>query len=152
MADLDPKLREYATDRQWELLSALVEHGSERKAAAALGVAKSIFHSIKRAVAAKASRSGYSPDHNFIHPVPDGFKLANLTQHYVDGELRQQWIKPSLDAERQHEMFMAAIDAMTSAAPRIKPTKGPAVSTDALMACYPVGDHHLGMMAWRGKP
>ena len=29
---LDPNLREFATDRQWELLQAWEEHGSSRKA------------------------------------------------------------------------------------------------------------------------
>lgn len=149
MKTLDEKLRPYATDRQWQLLEAAAKEGSDKAAARVLKIDDRNFYQARRAVAAKASRHGYSPDHNFIHPVPDGFKLANLTQHYVDGELRQQWIKPSLDAERQHEMMVAAIEAMTSSVPRIKPTiKMPKVSTDALMACYPIGDHHLGMMAW----
>ena len=61
---IDPKLREFATVRQLEYIEALEQHGSSRKAAAALGVNKSAINEALAAVRKKAAQSGYSPTQN----------------------------------------------------------------------------------------
>ncbi len=65
--ELDPELRQYATDRQWEKLTALQEHGTERLAANALGIGRSSVHSTKKAVLANAARHGYAPEYDLTH-------------------------------------------------------------------------------------
>lgn len=42
-----------------------------------------------------------------------------------------------------------AIEAMTEDLPRLPPRgAGPEVTDDRLMCCYPIGDLHVGMLAW----
>lgn len=148
--ELDPNLQEYATDSQWKKLTAIKTHGSERKAANALGITRSAFGKAKRAVTKKAAERGYSPAHDLLHSVPDGYRIRGTSTLYDSetGEPKIQWVKSERDAERQHEMFMAMVDGLASELPRVKPTKAPKTSQADLMTCYPVGDHHLGMLAW----
>jgi hypothetical protein len=146
---LDDSLRPFATEAQWRHLTALAEHGSERKAAEALGVNKRVFTQSKAAVTAKAARQGWSPSHDLTRTVPDGYMIKGVSTLYnKDGDTVLQWVKSKEDLARQAELFRHAIDAFTSALTRAKPTKVPSVETDDLLSCYPIGDHHLGMLAW----
>lgn len=149
MSFRDETLREYATDAQWRMICAVWDHGSARKAAAALGFHHSAVTRALQAVENKASRQGYSPDHDMLRPVPDGFHLKGTSTLYdQDGNQRLQWVKTNIDHERQAELFREAIAALCETLPKAKPVK-PAKSHESdLMACYPVGDHHLGMYAW----
>ena len=54
-------LREYATPKQLEYLQAIDAHGSERKAAEALGVSKSTVRSAVERVARKATQQADAP-------------------------------------------------------------------------------------------
>lgn len=147
---LDPNLKQYATEKQWEKLQAIEKHGSERAAAAATGTDKSNFNTARRVVLFRAAQHGYAPDHDMTHPTPDGFKLKGTSTLYdvQTGEAKIQWVKTTADQERQLGMFREAVKAMADDLPRVKPQKGPKSFTPDLMACYPVGDHHLGMLSW----
>ncbi len=85
-----------------------------------------------------------------IPPPPDGFKTAGISTLYnkETGEPIIEWVKLSADAKRQEEIFREVIDELTSDLPRVKPVTAPKQVNASLMACYPVGDHHLGMMSW----
>jgi len=144
------KLAEYATDRQKEILQAIQSEGSERKAAVKLGISKSTIGSAKKEVVRKAALMGYSPKHNLVHPVPDGFKLKGASTMYdmATGEAKIQWVKSTIDVERQEEIFREAIQGMADALPKCEPITPPQHTDSNLAACYPVGDHHLGMLSW----
>jgi hypothetical protein len=143
-------LNEYATPRQRAILAALVSEGSGSKAATKLGMSKSAVNGARRAVINKAAQRGYSPDHGMVHPVPDGFKLKGTSTLYdaATGEAKIQWVKSTADQVRQDEIFREALEAMAEALPRAEPIKAPEFLDANLAACYPVGDHHLGMLAW----
>ena len=55
---LVPALREFATDRQWEILSAIESEGSEVKAAKKLGCVKSNVSCAVARVKQKAAKHG----------------------------------------------------------------------------------------------
>tara|TARA_R110000823_G_C15893173_1_gene496180 strand:+ start:61 stop:1224 length:1164 start_codon:yes stop_codon:yes gene_type:complete len=146
---VDENLRRFATDRQWEILCSLDKEGSERKAGAALGCSNSVIGRVKKAVLRKAALAGYSPDHDMIHAVPDGFNLRGVSTYYDrDGKARGQWVKSAADKERQTEIMQEAVAALVEAVPRAEPIPAPASSNADLMAFYPVGDHHIGMLSW----
>jgi hypothetical protein len=87
----------------------------------------------------------------YIPPdVPDGFKVTGRSTlvDMTTGEPRLEWIKTSADKERQEQMFQEALAAFSEKLPRVKPIKGPKSVSSDLMAVYPVGDHHLGMLSW----
>jgi hypothetical protein len=150
MAQADEKLKPYATDRQWEVMEAVAETGSLRAAARKLGIQYSAVNRQHAAVIKKAAINGYAPDHDLIYPVPPGQRLRGAST-LIDrrtGESVMQWIKTSADDEKREIFFREAVEAMKDEAPRFAPIKGPAVASTSLCACYPIGDHHTGMLAW----
>jgi len=146
---LDEGLRPYATDKQWKKLKAIEQHGSERAAAKALGLHRASFYATKQAVLKKAALHGYAPDYDLIHPVPDGMKLRGVSTLYdTSGDPKIQWVKSEADKERQEEIVREMVAGLTEDLPRISPTAPPKTTSENLMACYVVGDMHLGMLAW----
>ena len=75
--ELDPNLEQFATERQWEILSAWNDHGSQRKAAESLGVSPRLIHQAREDVLKKAALRGYTPEFGKFnaHGVPPGFVL-----------------------------------------------------------------------------
>lgn len=147
----DPKLREYATDRQWELLTAMWEHGGIKPAARALECDPQNIRRARAIVLKKAAQHGYAPDHDMIHPVPDGFKLKGTSTLYdaITGEKKIQWVKTTADWQRQQEIMMEIAAELAADLPRLEPTPPPQTVLDNdLLVAYPVGDLHLGMLSW----
>lgn len=146
----DDTLLQYATERQAECLRAYWEHDSIRKAADALGINNRAVWGAISAVKKKAARQGYSPEHDMRHVVPDGFKVKGVSTYYdKDGKPRGQWVKSAEDRERQLEILREGIEAMTADLPRLAPrTSTPDGLDGRLMACYPIGDLHVGMLSW----
>lgn len=97
---------------------------------------------------AKLARQGWSPEHDMTKTVPDGFHLKGTSTLYKDGEAVIQWVKTSIDHERQRELMVAACEAMAAELPQVDPVACPAATMSSLMAVYPIGDAHIGMRAW----
>ena len=150
MRDRDDHLREYATDRQWEVLEAVWSVGSIAGAARDLGVERCTVQSALRAVAAKAARAGYAPDHDLTHPTPPGYALRGSSTLYDarTGAPIVQWVKTREDPEELERLMVERIKALAADLPRITPTSPPTATTDRLMVGYPIADLHLGMYAW----
>lgn len=129
-----------------DLISALRLHGSNRKAATALGLN---VRTVERRRAALALK-GWSPEHDMTRRVPDGFKVKGTSTLYRDdGTIAAQWVKSSADRERQAEMLREAMSAMVDDLPKV--AKRPATRADhakSVMAAYVLGDPHFGMRAW----
>lgn len=144
-------LTEYCTTtRQAEQLEAVIKaDGNQTKAARALGVShQTVSKTIKRLKAVAASK-GWSPDHDMRKKVPEGFGVKGTSTLYgKDGELKLQWVKTQRDAEEQFEILQEVVQAMCEDVPRVMPTPAPLVETVDWEVHYPIGDYHLGMMAW----
>jgi len=147
---IDKQFKEFATDRQWEYYVAYMENGqSSSKVAQKFDVnARTVRRSLEW-LKSKAVKAGYSPDHDWLHSVPVGQKIKGVSTYYgPEGEVKGQWVKSTEDAQRQQEMFNAMVEGFTDTLPREEPTPAPKMDSSPLMACYPVGDHHMGMLAW----
>lgn len=143
------QLKKYATDRQWTYLQAIDEHGSIRKAAKALGIGHQTIVRGRQAVLRRAAKAGYSPEHDMKHTVPDGFLVKGVSTYYdEEGNPKAQWVKSSIDHESREALIREAVEALAEDIPKAKPTKARGVFNSDLMACYPIGDHHFGMLAW----
>lgn len=149
---IDGRVRELATERQREIIDAVNEHGSHRKAAKALGIRPTTVDKRIKEAKRRAARAGYSPEHGMTHPVPDGFHARGVSTLYdADGNIRQQWVKSQKDREYEHDVLIDAIQTIaepfagTSAAPECKEK----AHDPDLMTAYIIGDHHFGMHAWR---
>jgi hypothetical protein len=129
-----------------QLIAALREHGSGRKAAKALGINPRSLWARKAALA----RKGYSPEHSMTHTVPDGYVVKGVSTMYRDdGTVAAQWVKSTQDAERQLAMMREAIDAMVVDLPKLPARKAKGTYLPDLMTVYPIGDLHAGMRSWR---
>jgi len=147
---VDPELRQFCTDRQWQVLEALGQEGSHRKAAIALGCARNVVSQVVKSVNIKAAARGYSPDHDMSHQTAPGFVVKGTSTLYGDdGQVKSQWVKTNQDQESQLEALRDAVEAMTADVPRMKPVAAPKSTDASLLNLYVITDFHMGMLAWR---
>lgn len=145
----DPKLKEFAAPRQLAYLEAVEQYGSERKAASALGVSRGTVANAVAAVRKRAAKQGYSPDHDLTHTVPDGYIVKGVSTYYDDeGKPRGQWVKSTIDNDRQEAIMREAFAAMAETLPRVKPVVAPRETKSDLCNVYTLTDCHLGALAW----
>ena len=146
----DEKLKQYATPRQLEVLEAIEKHGSQGKAAKALGIVRGTLFKSVQSVKKRAAKAGYSPEHDMTRTVPDGFLVRGVSTMYdKNGRVAAQWVKSAIDRERQEAIMREAFEAMAETLPRVEPRPVPTLEYDnKLMACYPIGDAHIGMYSW----
>lgn len=148
MSKIDPKLIEFATSRQIDYIKAIEEHGSARKAAKALGLAKSAVTEAMSRLRAHAARQGYSPDHDMTRTVPDGFKVKGVSTYYdKEGKAAGQWVKSAVD---EQAMALLIRDIVSGFVADIGPLDAPPAPLDFQSDVIPwiqIGDAHLGMLA-----
>lgn len=147
---IDPKLKDWTTtDKQRQCIDAINAHGSHGKAAKALGLSKGTIGNTIAIVKARAALAGYAPDHDMTRSVPDGFMVKGVSTYYdKDGKPSGQWVKSSVDADRQRELVKQAYSAMAQDLPRQKPIKGPAKTNSQLANVYTLTDSHVGALCW----
>ena len=118
------------------------EHNSSERAAR---------HS-KQRLLAKAAKQGYSPDHDWNHPVPDGHKIKGVSTFYdEDGKPVRQWVKSQTDEQRQFQILVERLEKSIEGLKTFKPTKPPATVDDDLASLLTITDFHLGMYAWEAE-
>lgn len=139
----------YATERQRELIEAVIQHGSNRAAARALNMHPSIIDRALIRAKRNAALKGYAPEYDMVHPVPEGFMVKGVSTYYDnEGKPRGQWVKSSVDLEQQARMIREAAAAMAEELPRLKPLPNPGLVQDHLCNVYTLTDSHVGMLAW----
>ena len=149
MTDFDDAILEFATDRQREYLLAWREYGSMRSAAEALGVHWRNVIQAKERVLKKAAMRGHSPQHDMVHPVPDGFVVKGVSTYYNDeGKPTGQWVKSSLSHQALLDALREAVDALKDEIVPVEPITAPGFTEAALCNLYTFTDYHLGMLAW----
>ena len=147
---IDPRLEEFATDTQRKILKAVLEHGNHRKAAKALGIAHGTVGDSMSALKRAAARRGYAPDHDMTRPAPAGFAVKGTSTYYDDeGKVRGQWVKTNRDHSQTEELLREFVQELCKDVKPLSPLgEMPAHSDADLLAVYPQGDPHVGMMAW----
>lgn len=145
---IDPKLIEFATVREIEYIDAIEQHGSMRKAAKALGVAKNAVQESMARLKARAALKGYSPAHDLVHPIAPGQMLRGASTLYKDGKAVIQWVKTSADQQQMEEIMRAAAAAMAEDLPRARPVKAPALTNAKLANVFTLTDAHVGALCW----
>lgn len=145
----DEGYREYATESQWAYAEAWWRSGNTRAAAEEFGVHHTSVLRAIQAIEAKAARAGYAPQHGMIQTAPPGYAIRGTSTLYdADGTARLQWVKTKQDPDAMLMLAQEAAVSLAETLPRIKPSAAPSHTATALMAGYPIGDHHLGMYAW----
>ena len=143
------EILEYATDRQKEYYLAYCELKSNRQVAKRFNVSETSVRKSLKDLKLKAAQKGYSPEHNMTHTVPDGFKVKGVSSLYdQDGQLKAQWVKSTADQERQRILLEESIKAMAEDLPKVVHRDYELEASSSLLAAYPIGDAHIGMLSW----
>jgi hypothetical protein len=147
---IDEGLRQFATVRQLEIIDAVNLHGSHGKAAKSLNVCKGTVQGAMDALRRKAANRGYSPDHDMTRTVPDGYMVKGVSTYYnAEGKPSGQWVKSSIDANRQEQLIKEFITILAQDIKGLAPlTPVPENNNSDLMCVYPMGDPHFGLYAW----
>ncbi len=150
---LDEKLKEFATERQGEYFDAVNKHGSNQKAAKALGVGRRTVDQSLKALKKKAALHGYSPEHDMTKPSPVSHIVKGTSTLYdEDGNQKMQWVKTNVKAQDIADITQLIVDALVDQiAGASKRIKTPKVSSTDLLTVYPMGDPHIGMYAWQDE-
>jgi hypothetical protein len=144
----DPRLREFATPQQATYLDAVLEHGGKRAAARALKVGKSTIDDSLDRLVRSAARRGYSPEHDMMRTVPDGFLVKGVSTYYdKDGNPSGQWVKSAVDPERQREIMREALRGFIEDAGQLVAPPAPLDFQSDVIPWIQIGDAHLGMLA-----
>jgi hypothetical protein len=86
------------SERQREIIQLRAEGLSAEKVSESIGIARRTILATCARVKANAAKQGYSPDHDMIHTVPDGFTVSGTSTLYKDGTPLMQWVKSKNDA------------------------------------------------------
>ena len=106
----------------------------------------------KQRLLTRATKQGYSPEHHWNHPVPDGHKIKGVSTFYdEEGNPVRQWVKSQTDEQRQFEILVERLESSVEGLPKFKPTKPPEKVDDDLASLLTITDFHLGMYAWEAE-
>lgn len=145
---IDPGLIDYATPTQKKYAEAVIEHGSARAAAEALGVGKtSVTHAIAT-MKNEAARRGYAPGH-WEAGVAPGYRMGKVTVQRGPNGVERTWERQSPDEAEAAARLLAMIAAAKEDLFPVQPLSTPLRCDDDLITIYPVGDPHAGLYSWK---
>lgn len=135
----------YVTPTQARYLDAVKQHGSERAAANALGVAhNAVWEAIDR-VKKAAARHGHAPGH-FDNGTAPGFRIGKVTIQRGPGGVERVWERQSpehADRIRNIEEMVRHVAADLAGMSPLRPR--PNAPSASLLATYWFGDPHFGL-------
>ncbi len=148
-ADMQASLHLLEGD-ELEYVKAVLDAGSNTKAAKKLGVDRRTMDRRIKGVFSRLVRKGWAPSHDLVHPLPPGRVLGKTTTLYKDGAAVMQWVAAHPDDEHFERIAQEAMEAFKSEIPRAEPTSIPRrlESDPDLVTAYILTDYHLGMLAW----
>jgi hypothetical protein len=84
-----------------------------------------------------------------VDVVPQGHAIKGVSSLLgPDGEVKAQWVKTCAQND-ERQAWLDAIRDIGAALPMIEPVSLPPQQDRDLLAVYPVGDPHIGLLAWR---
>ena len=146
---IDPELYKYCTPRQKQILEAIDRLGSAKAASIELGINSGGASDAHIAVKKKAALYGYSPDHDFTRPVPEGYVAKGVSTYYnAEGKPAGQWVKASLSHQALVDAMRETVDGFKDQIDPASVIIAPAACEEHLCNLYTFTDYHLGMLAW----
>lgn len=147
-------LASFGTPIEAACAAALLEHRDIIRAASAMQLEPGQLRAHLSELQRRAARRGWSPGGGETPPVPIGYHVKGKSTYYQvgpHGERRAagEWIKTNADEEHKLASLLSALQVPVSELPRALPrTRTTQTLDDDLLAVYPMGDPHIGMLAW----
>jgi len=144
-----PELIDYALNDTQKKVVLLSEKMSYQQIGDHLGVTKGVVSNTMRGVKARASRQGFSPEHDMTRAAPETHLVKGTSTYYdEDGKIRGQWVKTTLAHKRIEEFAEAVINSAIETIKPIKPKAAAKLKRDPdRLAVYPLPDYHIGMQS-----
>lgn len=146
---------EFATPPQAEIINALLESGDRAGAAERLSLTRKQLRSRIETIRKNARSQGLSVRHDWTRPVPPGFHVKGVSSYYPpDPErgLPGQWVLARKDKESPVTAFREALsDLLEDSLGRSEYIDTPTYKNEDLLCVYPLGDPHIGMLAWAAE-
>lgn len=138
------------TDIQRNYIDAiLAANGNVTEASRQCNVSRATVRQAVNQATKKAVRRGYSPEHDMTRTSPQGFHVKGVSTYYNrDGDPTGQWVKTQKDQAVALEELKISIHELTSELPKLKPRPAKKHELNNLMAVYPLGDPHIGMLSY----
>jgi predicted phosphodiesterase len=143
-------LTQYAkTDRQLEVLEAIIEAGDMSAASRSLGIHCTTVRKMVECVKRYAAHHGNSPEHGMVHPCADGYRIKGESAYHVYedefGNKIRKWVKTEIDNETDEDMLIAFAEELSKDIPKYVPYIPTPETTNKSMKSYKIGDAHIGM-------
>ena len=152
---LDPRILELITPdtRQYEICELAASGLSNNEIVEKLCVPKCVVTSAKSKARKLAAKRGYAPDNDMTHPTADGFFVKGVSTLYGDdGQVKQQWVKTDIDKAAYVEQMSDLVQELVQELPQFEPIPyNVSLASTDLMAVYPLGDPHIGMLALKDE-
>lgn len=148
---IDAQLASYASVRQLEYLEAIEAHGSNQKAAKALGIGRRSLDQAMARLKATAASKGYAPGLAGLDgqlSAIERLKGRSILFDPVKGVADKVWIKTDIDEEKRQQLIREVFESMAQELPRLGATVPISVAQDTLATLYTLTDSHVGMLAW----
>jgi predicted phosphodiesterase len=142
-------LRFARNDRQVEVIQAVINHGSNNKAAKALGCARRTVDTMLKRLEAKAASKAVAPHKSVNRETMEGFEAKRVSTAYKeDGTVALQWVIQEPEKRSMKQKLDAMLEGMQDDLTGFKdPVKAPKKVNSDYLAMYMMGDHHFGMLA-----
>ena len=145
---IDQGLAQFATVRQIEFIEAIERHGGQSAAAVALGLGRNTISESMARLRERAQKQGYSPEHNWVHPVPPTHVAKGVSQYYdKTGAPAGVWVKSSLREQEIEAAIKEAVQGFVSDLPAMTAPPAPRQFSTDIIPWIQIGDAHLGMLA-----
>ena len=80
--------------------------------------------------------------------LDDPKKITKVSTYYDQiGNVAAQWVTERPEDIAREKAWLAFAADLAKKVERVKPTKAPKKTSADLLAVYPIGDHHVGMLA-----
>jgi len=151
MDRIDPRtLLEFAkSESQTRVLEAVIKHGSNTKAAEALGINRRGLDKTVKRIEGYAAAKGVAPHRSLVHQTAEGFEAKRVSTAYKeDGSVALQWVIQEPEKVNMKERLALMIDGVKEDLSGYKqPVPEPEQVNSDYLAMYMIGDHHFGMLA-----
>lgn len=148
MAYIDPKILDFATDRQREHATALDACGSFSKAAEHLGINQRTLEKSIAALRRRAAIQGCAPDYQMTKQVPEPYYVKGISTLYNrEGELIGQWIKSDVNRQNFINSIHEGVQAFIESVGPVQIPDAPESYDTDIIPWIEIGDAHFGMLA-----
>ena len=145
-------LKPFATERQKELIDAVITYGGITAAARVLGVHHATISKPLKGLKIKAAMQGHSPAHDMVHSVPNPFIVKGVSTYYNrDGVAAGQWVKSTIDQEKRYEILQEMVRTLADEVKPAAPLAYNGSCESDLLTVYPLGDPHAGLYSWKDE-